>query len=135
MAMVAVVCPMADPPAMVRYQNRRVSDVANKIIDLFVAAEALMTTAGITFGFYLGCCTRQQLDRVLQETMQVHQETSCDIHKDPYQSCPTTNSAQNMVPCANQYAGHAHLKQQGIGLGNKDHKVEMDEGQSCRPWG
>ena len=45
MAVVAVVCPVADPPAMVRYQNRRVSDVANKIVDLFVAAEALVTTA------------------------------------------------------------------------------------------
>ena len=45
MAMVAVMRPVADSPAMVRYQNRRVSDVANKIVDLFVAAEALMTTA------------------------------------------------------------------------------------------
>ena len=31
-------------------------------------------------------------------------------HSSAYQSWPTTNKAQNMVPCANQYAGHAHLK-------------------------
>lgn len=131
MAMVAVVCPMADPPAVVRYQNRRVSDIANKIVDLFVAAEALMTAASNRFGFCASCGTQQQLDRVLQEnnerTMQAHLETRYDIQmRGPYQSCPTTNSAQNMVPCANQYAGHAHLKQECTGLGNKDHKVEPD---------
>lgn len=26
-----------------------------------------------------------------------------------HQSWPTTKSAQNIVPCANQYSGHAHL--------------------------
>lgn len=31
---------------------------------------------------------------------------SCPAH----QSCPTTNRAQNMVPCANQYSGQAHLR-------------------------
>lgn len=30
-----------------------------------------------------------------------------------YQSCPTTKSAQNIVPCAAQYIGHAHLQSQG----------------------
>ena len=29
-----------------------------------------------------------------------------------HQSCPMTKRAQNMVPCANQYAGHAHLQPQ-----------------------
>ena len=29
-----------------------------------------------------------------------------------HQSWPTTKSAQNMVPCANQYSGHAHLRRQ-----------------------
>lgn len=118
MAMVAVVCPVADPPAMVRYQNRRVSDVANKIVDLFVAAEALVTTAYIELDFCASYCTQQQLYRVFPQkvegvaaTMQCHQNRPCR-NQGPYQSCPTTNSAQNMVPCANQYAGHAHLKQQ-----------------------
>ncbi len=45
MAMIAVVSPVADSPAMVWYKNGRVSDVSNQVIDLFVAAEALVTTA------------------------------------------------------------------------------------------
>lgn len=45
MAVVAVVSPVADPPAMVRYQNRGVGNVANQVIDLFAAAEALVATA------------------------------------------------------------------------------------------
>lgn len=36
--------------------------------------------------------------------------------QDAYQSCPTTNKAQNMVPCASQYIGHAHLNWQCRGL-------------------
>ena len=35
-----------------------------------------------------------------------HGRSTCTTH----QSWPTTNNAQNMVPCAIQYIGHAHLK-------------------------
>lgn len=30
------------------------------------------------------------------------------VSDETHQSCPTTNSAQNMVPCATQYRGQAH---------------------------
>lgn len=43
--MVAVVCPVTDPPAVVRYQDRGMGDVTNKVVDLLVAAETLVTTA------------------------------------------------------------------------------------------
>ena len=32
------------------------------------------------------------------------------IYENSYQSWPTTNSAQNMVPCASQYRGHTNLQ-------------------------
>ena len=38
------------------------------------------------------------------------------VHKDvnSYQSWPTTNSAQNMVPCASQYRGHTNLQRSAV---------------------
>ena len=45
MAMIVVVGSVTDPPTMIRYKNGGVCDVAHNIIDLLVAAEALMATA------------------------------------------------------------------------------------------
>jgi hypothetical protein len=45
MAMVGVVCPVADPPAMVGHQDRAVHYVAHQIIDLAAVAEALVPAA------------------------------------------------------------------------------------------
>lgn len=43
--MVTVMCAMADPPSVVRYQDGRMCDVANKIIHCPVVAETLVATA------------------------------------------------------------------------------------------
>lgn len=45
MAMVGVVCPMADPPAVVGHQDGAVHDVPHQVIDLAAVAEALVPAA------------------------------------------------------------------------------------------
>lgn len=45
MAMVGVVCPMADPPAVVGHQDGAVHNVAHQVIDLAAIAEALVPAA------------------------------------------------------------------------------------------
>lgn len=52
--MVAVVSPVTDPPAMVWYKDGRMGDIPDQVIDLFVAAEALVTTARTKYGVCTG---------------------------------------------------------------------------------
>ena len=46
-----------------------------------------------------------------------------DVERGAHQSWPTTNSAQNMVPCATQYSGHTNLR-------NEPHSVSCN-GTGC----
>lgn len=76
MAMIAVVSPVADPPAMVRYKDRGVSNVANQVIDLFVAAEALVTTADVKKNLCTSCGTKQQHDKGYPKCSERYQATT-----------------------------------------------------------
>ena len=58
----------------------------------------------------LAGCMPHAMHAIWRQTVQPGQH--CMQLTDTHQSCPMTKRAQNMVPCANQYAGHAHLQPQ-----------------------
>jgi hypothetical protein len=170
-AVIAVVCAVADAPAVVRHQDAGVRDVANKVVQVPAVAEALVTAANkhdmtgllnihltaawvensmllhhawrnchpgnapadasctssasyatqlhVSQGTANACtllCKRSYsvkrgyakllitaFNPNVVATQRCNTATLCT-----HQSCPTTNSAQNMVPWAIQYKGHAH---------------------------
>jgi hypothetical protein len=71
MAMVGVVRPVADPPAVVGHQNRRVGYVTHQVVERAVVAEALVSAAGqdITASMHYSLEDHHQGTRVGEEIM------------------------------------------------------------------
>lgn len=81
-AVVGVVCAVADAPTVIGHQDGRVCDVANQVVERFVVGKALMAAV-------------RGLANICGLTKTCRQQQRPNT---PYQSCPTTKSAQNMVP-------------------------------------
>ena len=80
-AVVGVVGAVGDAPRMVRHEDGRVHDVANRVIQRAAGAE-----------------------RSVAATVENTRVSTCNVlslsTSDSHQSWPTTNSDQNMLPCA-----------------------------------